>query len=185
MGLSERVESLATIGGGPTVDTSKLSLGDQIAAVSGIALIIILFLPWYGVDVSVGPVSVSESASGWEALSFIDILLFLIGLVAIGVPVAKAMGSLPDDLPGAMLVLAAGGLGVLLVLFRIIDLPTPDLSASGVDFSRKIGVFLGLIATAGIAYGGWRANEESTVSSTPASAPPPPPPAPEPPAATS
>jgi hypothetical protein len=167
------------------VDTSKLTLGEQIAAASGIALLIVMFLPWYGVDVNVGPLSASESANAWEALSFIDILLFLIAVVAIGVPVAKAMGSLPDDIPGPMLVLAAGGLGVLLVLFRLIDLPTPDISAAGVDFGRKIGIFLGLIATAGIAYGGWRANEESPVSTTPASTPPPPPPAPEPPAATS
>ena len=165
------------------MDTSKLSIGDQIAAASGIALLIVMFLPWYGVDVSVGPISASESASAWEALSFIDILLFLIALVAIGVPAAKAADSLPAEVPGALLVLAAGAFGVLLVLFRLIDLPTPDVSAAGVDFGRKIGVFLGLIATAGIAYGGWRANEESPVSSTRASAPPPPP-APDPPAAT-
>jgi hypothetical protein len=168
------------------VETSKLSVGDQIAAVSGIALLIIMFLPWYGVDASSGAISFSESANAWETLSFIDILLFLIALVAIGVPVAKAAGSLPDDVPGGMLVLAAGGLGVVLVLFRIIDLPTPDIELPGIDFGRKIGVFLGLIATAGIAYGGWRANEESPVGSTPATPPaPPPPPAPDPPAATS
>jgi hypothetical protein len=170
------------------VDTSKLSLGDQIAAVSGIALFIVMFLPWYGVDVNVGPISASESANAWEALSFIDILLFLIALVAVGVPAAKAMDSLPDDFPGALLVLAAGGFGLLLVLYRLIDLPTPDISTAGVDFGRKIGIFLGLIATAGIAYGGWSANEEAPVSSTPAAPPPPPPPEPpaaEPPAATS
>ena len=171
------------------MDTSKLSLGEQIAAVSGIALIIVLFLPWYGAEVSAGAlnISASGSASAWEAFGFVDILLFLIALVAIGVPVARMTDSLPEDLPAATIVLAAGGLGVLLVLWRIIDLPTPDISSIGsvsVDFKRKIGVFLGLIATAGIAYGGWRAMEESPVSSTPsASAPPPPPPAPEPPAA--
>jgi hypothetical protein len=180
MGLSERVESFATIGGGPTVDTSKLSLGDQIAAASGIALLIFMFLPWYGVDVSsnVAGISASSSANAWEVFSFID-------MVAIGVPVARAAGSLPDDVPGALLLLGAGALGVLLVLYRIIDIPGPDIASFGgvnVDFGRKIGIFLGLIATAGIAYGGWRANEESPVSSTPASAPPP---APEPPAATS
>jgi hypothetical protein len=161
------------------VDTSKLTLGDQIAAASGIALIIVLFLPWYGIDVNVGALSASESANAWEALSFIDILLFLIGLVAIGVPVAKAMGSLPDELPGPLLVLAAGGLAVLLVLFRLIDLPTPD-GGGGIDFGRKIGVFLGLIAAAGVTYGGWRANEEAPAASTTAAAPPPPPPAPPP-----
>jgi hypothetical protein len=167
------------------LDTSKLSVGDQIAAASGIALLIVMFLPWYGVDANIGQLSVSESANAWETLSFIDILLFLISLVAIGVPVAKATDSLPPDVPGATVVLAAGGLGVLLVLFRIIDLPTPDVSVGGIDFGRKIGVFLGLIATAGIAYGGWRATEESPVgSSSAAPPPPPPPPAPDPPAAT-
>ena len=162
------------------MDTSKLSVGDQIAAVSGAVLLIALFLPWYGIDVS--GVDVSGSFSAWEALGFIDILLFLVSVVAIGVPVAKAAGSLPDDIPGPLLVLAAGGLAVLLVLFRIVDLPTPDLGG-GVDFSRKFGIFLGLIAAVGVAYGGWRANEEAPATSTPAAAPPPPPPA-APPAAS-
>ena len=148
----------------PTVDTSKLTIGDQIAAASGAVLLIALFLPWYGVDVSAGAISVSDSASAWEALDFIDILLFLISLVAIGVPVAKAMGALPAEVPGSLLVLAAGGLGVLLVLFRLVDLPTPDLGDQ-VDFSRKFGLFLGLLATVGVAYGGWRANEEAPASS--------------------
>jgi hypothetical protein len=165
------------------VDTSKLSLGDQIAAVSGIALLIFMFLPWYGVDANAGAVTISESANAWETLSFIDILLFLIALVAIGVPVAKATDSLPADVPGAVLVAGAGALGVLLILFRIVDLPTPDLNVPGIDFGRKLGIFLGLIAAGGITYGGWRAMEETPVTSTPAT--PPPPPAPEPPAATS
>jgi hypothetical protein len=168
------------------VDTSKLSIGDQIAAVSGAVLLIALFLPWYGIDVNLGGIAAgSASASAWEALGFIDILLFLVAVVAVGVPVAKATGSLPEDVPGALLVLGAGALGVLLVLYRIIDLPGGDVSSFGgvnVDFGRKIGIFLGLVATAGVAYGGWRANEESPVTSTPAPAPPPP--APEPPAAT-
>jgi hypothetical protein len=158
------------------VDTSKLSVGDQIAAVSGVVLLVALFLPWYGVDVEFAGVTGSASASAWEALEFVDILLFLMALVAIGVPVAKATGSLPDDVPGPLLVLGAGGLAVLLVLFRIIDLPTPDLGG-GIDFSRKWGIFLGLIAAIGVAYGGWRANEESPAASTSTPAPPPPPPA--------
>jgi hypothetical protein len=70
-------------------------------------------------------------------------------------------------------VLGAGGLAVLLVLFRLIDLPTPDLDAEGVDFSRKFGIFLALIAAAGVAYGGWRATEEAPTPSAPAAPPPP------------
>ena len=39
------------------------------------------------------------------------------------------------------------------------------------DFGRKIGLFLGVLAAAGITYGGWRANEEETVASTPVASP--------------
>ena len=155
------------------MDTSRVTTGDMIAGVGGVVLLISLFLPWYSVSVDVAGFSASESANGWEALGFIDILLFLVAVVAIGVPVAKAAGSLPDDVPGPLLVLAAGGLAVLLVLFRLVDLPTPDLGG-GVDFSRKFGIFLGLIAAVGVAYGGWRANEAAPTGSTPAPSPPPP-----------
>jgi hypothetical protein len=159
------------------VDTSKLSLGDQIAAASGVALLIVLFLPWYGVDVNVAGFSASESVNAWEAMGFIDILLFLVALVAIGVPVARATGSLPEDVPGPLVVLIAGGLGLLLVLFRLIDIPAPDVPSvaeNSVDFGRKFGIFLGLIATAGIAYGGWRANAERPAEAAAPAAPPPP-----------
>jgi hypothetical protein len=159
------------------VDTSRLSTGDMIAGVSGVVLLIVLFLPWYGVDVDVAGFSASESVNAWEAMGFIDILLFLIAVVAIGVPAARATGSLPEDVPGSLLLLGAGLLGLLLVLFRIIDIPAPDVPAiaeDSVDFGRKIGLFLGLVATAGIAYGGWRANAEAPAdASTTTSAPPP------------
>ena len=122
------------------MDTSKLSVGDQIAAASGLVLLIVLFLPWYGVDVNVGGFSASESVNAWEAMGFIDILLFLVALTAIGVPVARATGSMPDDVPGALILLVAGGVGVLLVLFRLIDIPGPDVpeaAGNAVDFGRK------------------------------------------------
>ena len=162
------------------MDTSRLSTGDMIAGVSGAALLIVLFLPWYGVDVEVAGFSASESVNAWEAMGFIDILLFLIAVVAIAVPVARATGSLPEDVPGPLLLFSAGLLGLLLVLFRIIDIPAPDIPAiaeDSVDFGRKIGVFLGLIATAGITYGGWRANAEAKIdTSTTTAAPAVPPP---------
>jgi hypothetical protein len=91
-------------------------------------------------------------------------------------------------MPIATSALAAGlgGLAVLLILFRIIS--PPDGGAGDlVDIGRGIGVFLGLIAAAGITYGGWLAmQEEGTSFSGPADrlgggdAPPPPPPPPPP-----
>jgi hypothetical protein len=160
------------------MDTSRLTPADMIAGVGGIVLLISLFLPWYGVSVDVAGFSASESASGWEVLSFIDILLFLCAVVAIGVVAARAGGSLPADVPAGVVLLAVGALALLLVLFRIIDIPAGDVRDE-VDLSRKLGIFIALLASAAVAYAGWRANAERVGGPGPATATPssPPPPA--------
>jgi hypothetical protein len=151
------------------MDTSRLTTGDMIAGVGGIVLLISLFLPWYGV--SVDELNISVTGSGWEVLGFIDILLFLIAVTAIAIVVARATGRLPAEVPAAVVLLAAGALAVLLVLYRIIDIPGSDVSDQ-VDLGRKIGVFIALIGAAAVAYGGWRTNAE-TPGATAAPARPP------------
>ncbi len=143
------------------MDTSRLTTGDMIAGVGGIVLLISLFLPWYGVSVDIAGVSASESGSGWEALGFIDILLFLISVAAIGIVAARAAGALPDDLPAPVILLGLGALAALLVLYRIIDIPVDGDVPAQVDFSRKIGIFIALIGSGAVAYGGWRTNTET------------------------
>ena len=141
------------------MDTSKLTPVDMIAAVGGIVLLISLFLPWYGVSVDVAGFSASESATGWEVLSLIDIILFLCAVVAVAVVAARAAGALPPDVPAGVVLLAVGALAVLLCVFRIIDIPAGDVPDE-VDLSRKIGIFIALVASAAVAYAGWRANAE-------------------------
>ena len=160
----------------------------MVAAASGAALIIVMFLPWYGVSAELGTFSESDSASAWTAMSFIDILLFLIAAIAIAGALARAAGAMPANLPAppGTIVAAAGALAVILVLFRIIDIPHEDIPAiaeDSIDFSRKIGVFLGLIAAGGIAFGGYTAMKERASGTAPPSAgtaPPPPPASPPP-----
>jgi hypothetical protein len=153
------------------MDTSRLTTGDMVAGVGGIVLLISLFLPWYGVSIDVANVSVSESGSGWEALDVIDVILFLVSVAAIGVVAARAADQLPAEVPGAVVLLGLGGLAMLLVLFRIIDIPVDDVPDQ-VDVSRKIGVFIALIGSAAIAYGGWRTNTETSGAGAPATGPP-------------
>jgi hypothetical protein len=160
------------------MDTSKLTTGDIIAGVGGIVLLISLFLPWYGASVDVAGFSASESASGWKALGFIDILLFLISVAAIAIVAARAAGALPADIPAPVILLGLGALAVVLVLFRIIDIPVEGDVPDEVDLSRKIGVFIALISAAAVTYGGWRTNSETPAGRmTPATDPPPPSPA--------
>ena len=109
-----------------------------------------MLLPWYGASASFGGVSASANASAWKAFSFIDILLFLVILVAIGLVVARASGNIPDlPQPPGLIVAAAGAFAVVLILFRLLVVPDGGVDVEGVDFSRKFGVFLGLIAAAG------------------------------------
>jgi hypothetical protein len=145
------------------VDSSKLGVGEIVAGISGLALFVFMFLPWYGVD-SVGGFGVSGAdASAWEAFSFIDILLFVVAVVVVGLVIVQMAESTPDmPAPPAQIIMVAGVVALVLILFRLIFTPGFDVEGLDidVDLGRKIGIFLGLIAAAGIAYGGWRATQE-------------------------
>lgn len=129
----------------------------MIAAASAIALFIIMFIEWFGVDI--------VGANAWESFSFIDIVLLITILAAIGTAVMSASAqSVNTPVALSAIVTALGILSVLLVLFRIIDPPDFGLGdladavgGSEPEIERKIGVFLGLLAALGIAYGGYEA----------------------------
>jgi len=157
------------------MDRSRLTTGEIIAAAGGIVLLISLFLPWYGASADIpGFGSLSNDASAWQALGFIDILLFLIALAAIAVVAARAAGVLPADIPAPVTLLGLGGLAALLVLFRIVDIPVEGDVPDEIDLSRKVGIFIALIGAAAVTYGGWRTNTETpTGRMTPATDAPP------------
>jgi hypothetical protein len=116
------------------MDTNRMSQGEMIAAVAGAALIVFLFLPWFG------------DISGWEGQTTTDVYLLITGLVAIA-----AAFNLGPSWPGMTAGGAAALLGavgtILLVWLIVFDFP------EGVD--RGIGLILSVFATAAIAYGGY------------------------------
>ncbi len=147
------------------MDTSRISFGEMVAAVSGLILLIVMFFPWYQVEAGMAG---SNSSNAWEVFSFVDLLLLLVVLVAVGVAVARATGAMPTQLPAppGMIVAAAGALALLLIIFRLISIPGGDVNIDGVDFDRQIGIFLGLLAAAGITFGGFTAMNERNESAT-------------------
>ena len=151
------------------MDTSRISFGEMVAGVSGAILIIfMLILDWWGYEEeSVG--DVGFSAFQW--MSFLDIILFLIGAVAVAAAVARAAGSMPDlPQPPGLIVAAAGALAVLVILFRILipgDGPAGVGDLIELDATRKLGAFFGLIAAGGIAFGGWTAMNERASGQAP------------------
>jgi len=139
------------------LDANRLSQGQLVAAVSAIALFIISFLPWFGVGgtaVTVGGTTIggSKNFSLWEAENPLDIYLLIVILVAL-TPAALSLLGGGGDAPLAPFATALlAGVGTLLILYQVFDTPG--------DSDRKIGLFLGLIACAGIAIGGYLSMQE-------------------------
>jgi hypothetical protein len=134
------------------LDANRLSQGQLVAAVSAIALFIISFLPWFGApQVSgIGPGGASVTVGGnfslWEAENPLDIYLLIVILVAL-VPAGLALSGGGDAPLAPFATTLLAGVGTLLILYQVFDNPF--------DLDRKIGLFLGLIACAGIAVGGY------------------------------
>ena len=63
------------------MDFTRLTQGEKIAGVSGIALILIMFIfKWFGLKVGVGGFDSSKaSRNAWGSYGFIDIVLFITG----------------------------------------------------------------------------------------------------------
>lgn len=188
------------------MDVDKLNTGEKIAGVSAVLLFIFMFFTWFGVEVSGGS-GFSGSVPGaggsaWDALDFIPIVLvvtIVVALVNVFLRLSDSDYEPPVSLNVAVAVL--GGLSTLLILYRVIDPPSfGSFGGVSVDGTREIGIFLGLIAAAGITYGAYRAMQEEgssfggtadklsgsgpgagTGSTPPPSAgtPPPPPPPPQ------
>src|SRR5438874_2013759 len=129
------------------MDMTRLRQGDKIAAGAGIALFIIMFLTWYTVDVPSNTLGVSgPDLSAWDAYSFIDIILLITVIVAVGAAALRAAGNeLNLPIPTSTLTAGLGGLSVILILFRIISTPSWDiLGIHAADTSISYGVILGL-----------------------------------------
>ena len=182
------------------MEVDRLSTGEKISAVSAILLFIFMFFDWFGAEISGVPGfsgSVSAGGSAWDALDVIPLFLMLAIVVALGVAVVRLTDAdLEPPVSMNAIVAVLGGLAVLLILYRIVDPPgSDDLAGVPVDITLKLGIFLGLLAAAGIAYGGYSAMREEGATfadaadrlsgggpgdggQPPAGGPPPPPPPP-------
>src|SRR5436190_2779735 len=121
---------------------TRVTEGELIAAVGGIALFLFLFLDWL------------FDASAWQAFDVIDVVLAVIGLtpaILVAIAMAGRRVTLPVDI--GTLFFALGAVATTIVLTFILE---------GDDL--KIGIFLSLFASIAIAYGGWRIRGGSPVA---------------------
>jgi hypothetical protein len=162
------------------VDTSKVRPGQRIAAIAGIVLFIVMWFSWYGVDLDkitggkgIANLGIDTTANAWQSFSWIDLLMLLTALVAVGAAAMAASGrmSAAGIAPAAGLTTGLGALCTLLILYRLINEPGPDQL-----LNIKFGAWLGLVASAVVAFGGFRAmgEERATEPAAPTPAPAPP-----------
>jgi hypothetical protein len=152
------------------VDLARLRRGEAVAAVSALALFLVMFLPWFSEDAEIDTPGVPRFAAeqvthnAWQSFALIDVLLFLVILVAIAFAVTSAAeaGLRDPSIPPALVVTAAGLFAVLLILYRLANPPDPTivLSVGEPEVGRRIGIVLGLLAASGISFGGYLALTE-------------------------
>lgn len=121
------------------MDLSRTSTGQRIAGISGVLLLIFLFLPWFGEG--------GRSLSGWEGQSSTDVYMLITALVAIAAAFAGATGLLVPGLTMNGAAALLGGVATILLLWLgLFD-----------GESREYGMYLSLLAAIGVAIGGYMA----------------------------
>jgi hypothetical protein len=165
------------------LDINRLNTGEKVIGVSGILLLIFSFFPWLGF--SYGGFSASKSA--WTfTLCWLAVIL---GVLMAGYVIAKAAGvDLPElgSLRWAHVLLGVAIVAFVFILIKVIVGPSTggvDISGTGVSKDRKIGIFLGLLASIGLVAGAYLNAKETgdlpgSLGGSPSaggSTPPPPP----------
>jgi hypothetical protein len=135
------------------MDTGRVSQGQMVAGISGLVLFISLFFSWIGIDVAG---IASGSQTGWESQSSLDIYLLIVSVVAVAPAILAMTGGADFPIATAANALLLGGVAVILMFFTMF-IGFPD----GLD--RKFGMWLALIASIGVAVGGYLAAQEEAV----------------------
>ena len=165
---------------------SRLRGGEWTAACGAAALLVTLFLPWFGIELP-GPadnlvtpfLADAGGTSGWNTLGWLVIVLALAAVgCAAWLAIANATGGpVAQSVAASILTATAGTLAfVVLVLRVLVFQPGPnDLIVV------RYGAWLGLLAALVLALGGWWATkDERTDAPESAFTPPEPRPAPPP-----
>jgi hypothetical protein len=153
---------------------SRIRAGEALTAIGAIALFVLLFLDWF----SGGGVS----ASGWSSLGWaLVVLLVIVMALAVVVLAAVVTAAKPAIAVGsAVITFTVATVTFLIALVRVlITQPALDMGLGNGAVSVQVAGYLGLLALALIAAGGWlTVADERTAAPESAYSPPPPRPLP-------
>lgn len=157
------------------MDVSKLKRSDWVILASFLVFFVATFLDWFTAEVEGGLISVSVNGYDLDGALFWVWLPLLLGLAMVTVVLLRAFSPetrLPDlPIGWGQALFFAGVAALALVLLKFLlgeDAP----SGLGVDVSRGIGIFLAVLATAGLAAGGWLKWQDEKAGAGAGAAPP-------------
>jgi len=114
-----------------------------------VALIVSLFLPWYGVE------GAATTDTAWGAFAVLDVLLALLAAFGLGLAAAQLVPHLqPLAVATGSLTALIGLAACLLVLVRVLVLPDPATAAAG-EATRDVGLLVGVLSCLGVTAGAW------------------------------
>jgi hypothetical protein len=126
------------------VDLRRLRHGEWIAGVSGVVLLVSLFLDWYS-----GPGG-TVTANAWQSFSVTDVILAIAALFGVSLAAGAATQRSPAvPVSVASLTVPVAFVAAILVLIKLLSLP------DGAD-GREFGLYVGVVATLGVLVGAWR-----------------------------
>jgi hypothetical protein len=157
------------------MNLQRLRIGEWIFGVSGVGLLVSLFLPWWGLEgnwIDLGPggpvegglsdqsgangaTAVNTTWNAWQVFSIADIFLALLGVLAIVVWVVVARWSAPGlGLAGEALLTLLAVVMTVVVVVQILGTPSalevpPPIPAP----TFEIGAWLGLASAFGVLFG--------------------------------
>ena len=154
------------------MEPSRPGTGELMAGAGGLLLLLVMFLPWFGIDASfVLPNSdetitvAQRSLNAWQSFAAIDLLLA--GTAVLALALVAAPARVRPSL--SLIVVAAAALSALAIVLRLIDPPDLPVAAAEdtvFEVGRRLGAFFALLCTAAIALGANRA-----AAAAPAAAP--------------
>src|ERR1044071_3499757 len=90
------------------MDMNRLNRSHRFAGAAGLVLIAVLFLKWYETN--------GIGSSGWESLTYIDIIVFIAGLAGVAYALLQALGA--DAVPPSV-VTGLAALATVLAFYRM------------------------------------------------------------------
>jgi hypothetical protein len=139
----------------------RLSRGQMIAGAGAVVLLVAMFLPWIGVSGPSLPAGItlpngvstgSSSENIWKG-STLDVYLLITVIVA-AIPALLALTDSAEEFSFVSAATFLLGVVAVILIAAFLTVDFPD----GAD--RKYGAFIGLVAAAVVAFGGFRAMQE-------------------------